>query len=144
MNVEYDPMTGQFTRGGMPTGRVTHLGYLKVYHEGRRVFAHRLAWFLTYGEWPVDEIDHINRNRLDNRITNLRVVTRSVQVQNKIYPNTTGWRGVKFHIRSGRWNARITKGGVTRSLGLFDTPREAHIAYALEALEIYGPEAKLA
>lgn len=94
--VHYDPDFGEFrslvTRGKWPRGRVLRnlsvLGYARVYVDGRLYLAHRLAWFYVHGEWPPRgfEIDHINRVRHDNRISNLRVVTRSVNLRNR-----SGW-----------------------------------------------------
>lgn len=83
----YDPDTGVFTRlktdnpnpaavvGGV-AGHVQPHGYRHIRVGDHRYLAHRLAWFYVYGVWPADEIDHINRDRDDNRISNLRLVDR--------------------------------------------------------------------
>ena len=77
--IAYDPETGIFTRikavkghaAVSKVGAVGNHGYLSIYFNGKLQLAHRLAWFLTYGEWPT-MLDHINGNKLDNRISNLR------------------------------------------------------------------------
>lgn len=101
---------------------------------GKRYFAHRVAWFFEYGEWPHGEIDHINGDPFDNRITNLRDVTRSVNAQNlkKARSNsTTGFLGVRFDKNRTRspYVAALVINGKAMSLGCFRTPQEAHAVY---------------
>src|SRR5690606_34614864 len=81
----YDPETGIFTRlvgrsgprarAGDVAGSDNGKGYIRIYVDGRPYKAHRLAWFYMHGEWP-EEIDHRNGERADNRLSNLRPVTR--------------------------------------------------------------------
>ncbi len=82
--LDYDPLTGVFlwkvsrggtVRAGEPAGSYSVNGYRKIIVAGRSYRAHRLAWLYVYGEWPADQIDHINRVKDDNRIANLRVVS---------------------------------------------------------------------
>ena len=74
----YDADTGIITKGDKPTGWVCANGYVYVSTPfDKKVLAHRLAWLLHTGDWPTNDIDHINRDRKDNRICNLRVLTRS-------------------------------------------------------------------
>jgi hypothetical protein len=99
-------------------------GYLDGMIFRRMYRAHQVAWALHYGEWPKDQIDHINGDRSDNRITNLRVVSRSENCRNtKLRSNSkTGVLGVYRHKH--RWRATIYDGG-SRHIGLFDTFEDA-------------------
>lgn len=95
---------------------------------------HRLVWFYVHGEWPSEEIDHINGNAADNRIENLRVVSRRVNQENlRIAKRNSSTRllGVS-PARGGKFRAAIRAKGVFHHLGHFDTAEEAHNAY-LEA-----------
>ena len=78
------------------TGSLDKDGYLILKVKKRQFKAHRIAWFLNYGKFPECEIDHINRNKLDNRIENLRESNRTQQNRNKDIPVNvdTGVRGV--------------------------------------------------
>ena len=94
----YNPQTGLIIRNDRinSNGSLDKDGYLIIKIKGRQYKAHRLAWFLFYGEFPNMEIDHINRDRKDNRITNLRVSSRLENVLNiKQSPNkNTGVIGI--------------------------------------------------
>jgi len=74
----YNPVTGKITRDDRANsnGSLDHYGYLIIKVKGKQFKAHRLAWLLHYGDFPENEIDHINCVRNDNRICNLRDVTR--------------------------------------------------------------------
>lgn len=135
----YQPDTGEIFRTGGPLGSgksaVVNDGKrrrLFVVFHGRKILAHRLAWAIHSGEWPKFEIDHINCDESDNRITNLRDVTKSVNQQNKRTPrsdNKTGFLGVKKSTNSNRFIAQITVLGKVKYLGIFKTPEEAHSVY---------------
>lgn len=105
-------------------------GYYKTCLDGAEVMAHRLVWAHYHGVWPEFEIDHINGNRADNRISNLRDVPHMVNSQNIKGPfrnNSIGLLGVvKDH---GRYTARIGVNGKTIHVGMYGTPEEAHAAY---------------
>jgi hypothetical protein len=136
--VSYDPTTGHFywlvnrrgqARMGNRAGHQSH-GYLVIKLCGKRVQAHRLAWRLVHGKWPTLDIDHINGDRADNRIANLREVPRAVNLQNRRSAHTrslSGLLGVKKNHNG--WSAAITTHGKTVRLGTFKTPIEAHTAY---------------
>ena len=134
--LNYEPATGIFTRkigsanqvkagdiAGCPGGD----GYLQIRVQSRKYQAHRLAWLYVYGEWPEGQIDHINRNRSDNRISNLRDVTQKQNLQNagKRSNNTSGHSGVRWYKQSSKWVAVITHNYNRIHLGYFNTMEEA-------------------
>jgi len=135
----YDSETGVITRlmatapnvsVGETVGSSNGYGYLSAGADGRNYLVHRLAWMHYHGSWPKGRIDHINGNQLDNRISNLRDATPAVNSQNQRRPhrcNKTGLLGV-CPVRGG-WKAQISIGGITRSIGRFETPEAAHVAY---------------
>ena len=89
----YDPETGIITwakrRFGVKLGSeagTEHKGYKRVKVDSKLIMAHRLAWAIHYGEWPPEELDHVNRIRSDNRISNLREASHSDNMVNRAYP----------------------------------------------------------
>ena len=88
--------------------------------------AHRLAWMYVYGEWP-EYIDHIDGNGLNNRISNLRSVSKEESAKNKPLQlnNNSGCSGVRFYKPLGRWLARINVNGKRVHLGYFDLIEDA-------------------
>lgn len=96
---------------------------------GELYYAHRVAWALYYGEWPAGDIDHVNGDRSDNRITNLRSVDHQSNMQNKaVYANSPlGSHGVSFHQTKQKFAAYITINKCRKHLGYFST---AHAALA--------------
>ena len=100
-------------------------GYLYVSYLRKKYAVHRLAWALEHGEFPSGQVDHINRNRLDNRISNLRVVTSSENMKNcgMSKTNTSGIKGVRFHM--GKWEAYQSVNDRTVYLGRHDTQDRA-------------------
>ena len=88
---------------------------------GRKYRAHRVAWALHHGEWPVDQIDHENGDRADNRIANLRSVTNAENGRNqkRSARNASGVIGVHWFKTKRKWRAAITVAGVSMSLGYF-------------------------
>lgn len=137
--LHYDPDTGTFTRlkGMGKVGRITTNGYLQVMVIGERHMAHRLAWLYMYGEWPSTQLDHINQDRLDNRIENLRLASNKQNGENvRLFKhNTSGYRGVS-RKPSGKWVADIKQHGKTIHLGLFQCKAQAARARA-EAEKVY-------
>lgn len=87
---DYNPETGIMTfkkdyrrnKAGTQAGYLTDRGYLRVKLKGKHYRLHRIIWMWVHGTFPVNEIDHINRNRMDNRLSNLRDVTRKVNANN--------------------------------------------------------------
>lgn len=141
----YDPDTGIFWRRGKPAGCKTCYGYLKVWYFGQQPLAHRLAWFLTYGVWPQKQIDHIDGNRLNNAISNLRECDNTQNQQNSKARahSKIGLKGVG-RTRVGRFGAVITINGKRTSLGTFATPEAAHAAYMAAAAKAFGEFARAA
>jgi hypothetical protein len=84
-------------------------------------------------------LDHINGNKTDNRLCNLRLATNSQNQQNRPAPqnNTSGYRGVTWHKSANKWMARICHNGIRKTLGFFETAEEAYEVYKSTALEIY-------
>ena len=101
--------------------------YRYVRLAGKVFFAHRVAWAMHYGEWPKEQIDHIDRNGLNNKIENLRDVSQSInQLNRRLNKNSTsGIKGVTPIKNSKRWRARMQINGVRKDLGCFGTLEEA-------------------
>lgn len=157
-NLRYDPDTGHlwWTKKGGPTrnknkpaGHRHQSGYIEVNlrfnNKQHRVMAHRIAWWMYYGYWPEHFIDHINNDKSDNRISNLREATASQNMSCRAklrvtdsdltdtnYASHNVFVGV-YRIPSGNWIARC-KGHV----GTYETPEEAALAYNKRAKELYG------
>lgn len=115
---------------GYLSGRIFRKGYL----------AHRIIWALHTGEWPTEQIDHINGDPADNRITNLREALGSQNQYNrgKTSKNTSGYKGVYLHKKTGKWLAQIGVAGRVKYLGYFETPLLAHAAYCEAASRLHG------
>lgn len=127
--LHYDPENGRlFWRDGSGEAftSVDTKGYRRGTILGRRIRAHRVIWALVHGEWP-EQIDHINGDRQDNRLRNLRNVLSCENQRNMRRPsnNTSGIIGVSFFTASRRWRAHISFGGVQHHLGYFATKEEA-------------------
>ena len=143
----YDPATGiLFSRtnrrnvhAGDVVGCRDRQGYIITTLFKRPLKAHRIAWALPHGAWPAGLIDHINGDKSDNRLENLRCVSNAENKQNIGKPanNTSGYMGVSFHKKSGRWAANIKVMGKSHYLGLHDRPCAAHAAYQAAKAELH-------
>jgi hypothetical protein len=142
--MEYCPETGEFRwrvrRGGRApagsvAGSVEGRGYTQIRIDGRHYMAHRLAWLWTFGRWPPAQIDHRDRDRSNNRISNLRKATNGQNNANGAGWSASGFKGVSKV--GGRWMARIRRDKRERYLGLFETPEEAHAAYCRAAADLH-------
>jgi hypothetical protein len=114
-------------RAGTPAFCSLHKqGYANGKLDGRVYFAHRVVWVLSTGAWPAGEIDHVNHDKRDNRMSNLRLVTKQTNARNlpMLKNNTTGVTGVYRRARGG-WHAAIRVAGRLRHLGCFRTKAEA-------------------
>ena len=140
--LHYNPDTGEFTRltpygrwnriaAGRNAGSKHTGGYLVIIVDGKKYYAHRLAWFYMNGVFPGREIDHKNGDKRQNQINNLREATRSENNQNRVKPlsnNKSGFLGVHMHT-DGRWVAQIKLGGKSMHIGIYASPEDAHAAY---------------
>lgn len=133
--LRYNPKTGKFSwkvhtmayggfrAPGDEAGTVkSDSGYVFIGLDGKIYRAHRLAWYIMTGEWlkPDQDIDHINRNRADNRWSNLRKATRSENNHNTDVlrtDNRSGHRGVSWRADTKKWHARIKVNGTMHLLG---------------------------
>lgn len=120
-------------------------GYVKIYIDDWRPFAHRLAWFYMTKKWPTEEIDHRDNDASNNAWDNLRVATRVENARNYgiSVRNKTGVKGVHLCKQTGKYRASIRLNGKTKSLPRFDSLEEAAQAYAAAAREHYGEFARL-
>ena len=148
--LDYDPETGVFrwkekiscknVVGSVAGFRDN--GYVRIGIYGNQFLAHRLAWLYVHGEWPNEEIDHINMDRSDNRIANLRHVTKVQNMRNRGAQanNKVGLKGVCEHKQQpGKYTAQIFINRKKIHLGVFTSPEEAHQAY-VQASAIYHKE----
>ena len=143
--LNYDPETGKFTwrvsvstvRTGNTAGTTDPKGYVRIAIDRKVYAAHRLAWLYAHGSWPANEIDHINRQRSDNRICNLREADRSLNCHNSNIrkDNISGHRGVGWHKHQKKWRARISLSGQMKELGYFKDKESAIAAYNAAAIE---------
>ena len=132
--LSYNPSTGIFTwkirrrkiRIGNVAGGINDNGYIRIKIDYKLHRAHRLAWLYIYGYLP-NEMDHINHNRTDNRIENLREVTREENCKNRsiMLNNTSGITGVYWRKDRKKWQADIGFNGKQIFLGLFTDINEA-------------------
>lgn len=131
----YDKETGIFRRKissggqaiGCVAGTISNRGYIRIRIKNKAYFAHRLAWLYEYGEWPENEIDHINGIKSDNRLINLRNASRSDNNSNKKHQknSVSGVKGVSWSKKDKRWHARCKKNKKTVYFGSFTDIKEA-------------------
>ena len=147
--LNYSPETGEFHRrvgryAGQLAGAYNSDGYRRIQVDGRTYYAHRLAWLHVYGYLP-HEIDHINGDRSDNRICNLREASRVLNIANKKVRTVYGHKGVARSKRKGEpaWAAYIRVDGKSKRLGTFNTIEEAATAYRKAAVALYGEFARV-
>jgi hypothetical protein len=149
--LRYDPDTGEFTKLARTDSLGKHYkeqksagsarkedGRVTIRLNGKLYYRSRLAWLFSYGEWPSMEVDHIDRDPTNDRLSNLRLANRSENSTNRV-----GWhkkvpcpRGV-YKAPAG-WVAQICKNTKSKYLGTFQTIEEAHRAYLQAAKGIHG------
>jgi len=150
--LHYNEETGIFTRLisnhhsvkiGDKAGSLDH-DYWKIVVNKKQYYAHRLAWLYVYGEWsnfPESVIDHIDGNKQNNKIINLRKITHQENIlnQKKRINNTSGVKGISWHKRSKNWQARVMINGASKYLGGFDNLEFAELV-VMEARRKYHGE----
>lgn len=153
--LSYCPETGHLTwkvsrrgrlggkRAGDRAGNAHSTGYRCITIDGREYKEHRVAWLLVHGEWPATEIDHVNCDKSDNRLENIRLASGSLNQANKRKSrnNTSGYKGV-VATKDGYFKAFIGHEGRKLFLGKFGSASAAHQRYAQKAEELYGPFAR--
>ena len=140
--VIYHPVDGTFTRV-LKDGSIgkTFKASKRIIIDSKEYIPYRLAWLYMTGEWPTNFIDHINRNRTDNRWSNLREATYAENNRNKSIGinNTSGYKGVSWHKRRGKYRAEIRVNGKSKHLGYFDNKEDAYASY-IQAAKLYHGE----
>ena len=152
--LDYDPATGVFKwkwREGVSkrinarfAGKVARSvdgkGYLQIRINKHLYRTHRLAWLYVHGEWPSEQIDHIDCDKLNNRIANLRLANNQENQRNSGLQknNTTGIKGVRWCMNRGKFRAEITVDYRTINLGSFDTLSAAAAAREAAEIEHFG------
>jgi hypothetical protein len=143
--LHYNPETGIFTwkvsrggkaKAGKKAGCITTDGYVQIYINNKPYYAHQLAYLISYRKQPTLSIDHINRNKSDNRLCNLRLANQKLNTLNNKAKGTckTPWG----------WSAGITVDGVRKHLGYYDSQEEAHaVYYAVKTVKIQELERNL-
>lgn len=116
--------------------------YFHTQIKGCRLKNHRLIWFYMTGDWPKQQIDHINGNGLDNRWANLREASPGENSRNRNQKVTSKNMKGTTKVKSGKWLAQINYEGETIRIGLYETEEEAHYAYCKRAEELHGAFAK--
>lgn len=145
--LDYDKMTGIFTwknplsrrvKRGMVAGSSHSKGYVSIRVQGVLYFGHVLAWFYVYKVWPKTLLDHVDTDKKNNRISNLRESSHSQNAANaKVHKDSVvPLKGVR-KIRQ-KYEARISVQGCQKNLGVFDNPEDAGRAYDKAAVEHFG------
>jgi hypothetical protein len=123
---------------GERAGSVRVDGYRSITIDRVKYLEHRLAWFYQYGIFP-KQLDHINRNRTDNRIVNLREATAEQNRANRgAVKSISGLKGAHWNKEAKRWVSKIERNGNATYLGSFNTAEEAHAAHCKAAKEYDG------
>ncbi len=152
--LDYSPETGLFSRKvtvgsrgeiGRIVGSPHHGGYLYIWIGKYQYLVHRLAWLWMTGDWPDRQLDHINRDKSDNRWSNLRLATHGQNRQNSRAPknNTSGYIGVSFVKATSKWHAYIRVNRQRVHLGFFGDRTTAAACRNINAAYMYGDFARL-
>ena len=138
--LSYDPATGLFTwvkssrrgREGVTAGALQVKGYISIVLKGHRYLAHRLAWlYITEKDPGSFQVDHIDRDKSNNKASNLRLAT---QAQNSWNRQAKGWTKLK----NGQYRAAIRVDGNPKQIGVYSTVEEAQAAYVEACVKLHG------
>lgn len=150
--LDYRPETGEFfwkiarrsCRKGAVAGSPNADGYWTIRINRKLYYGHRLAWLIMKGEWPPSILDHEDTNPTNNKFTNLRLATHSGNHGNLAgYANNkSGFKGVSFCKSKGKWEAYISINCRKKSLGRYNSAKEAHAAYVEAAKAHFGEFAR--
>ncbi len=115
---------------GAEAGCIDPRGYCRVRIKGKYYYAHRLIWLWHHGYFPENDIDHIDKNKLNNRIENLREVSTQCNIRNSgnRSDNTSGVKGVYWYKRTKKWISSIMVNQVTKHLGYYNSFDDAVLA----------------
>ncbi|HBY9796140.1 TPA: hypothetical protein MJA66_14730 [Klebsiella pneumoniae] len=147
--LDYSPDSGLFTwkvnrrgkaKSGCIAGSKNGQGYIIIKIDGKFYFAHRLAWLVTHGTFPVNMIDHIDGNRENNKINNLREATDEQNMWNSAAGknNKTGVKGVSWDGRRKRFRASISIKGKNKEIGSYLSLKDAESAIKDYRLKLHG------
>jgi len=150
--LNYDPDTGEFIwkvaksgrSCGGKAGSLTDRGYVRIALNGKQYKAHRLAWLYMTGEWPNNQIDHIDTIRTNNKWSNLRLANNQENHSNSPMRknNTSGYKGVSWSKRDAKWFTTIMVNYKSIYLGAYGTAEEAHDAYVKASNKYFGEFAR--
>jgi hypothetical protein len=148
--LRYDANTGllywttyiyRIKKPGDLAGHQNASGYIEIRFDRKNYQGHRVAWYLHTGEDPGTlQVEHVDTNRSNNKIDNLRLASSAQNSWNKGKKTgtTSKYKGVAFYARYGKWMSQIRANGKTTHLGYFTDELEAHRAYCLAAVEMHG------
>jgi len=132
--LHYEPTTGVFTwrvrrqriAAGTIAGTIMNRGYCRIHVNNKLYLSHRLAWLYVYGKLP-KELDHINREKTDNRIENLREISHQKNTKNQSLrsDNKSGFTGINWHKCVNKWQVRLRTNGTNIQGGCFSSLKEA-------------------
>ena len=127
------------TNKGKVAGTKLSNKYIRIFIYGKLYQAHRLAWYMYYGKEPEYGLDHIDGNKHNNAIDNLRDIPQSGNAKNSSLSkaNSSGFTGVTFMRRSKKWRSRIMVDGSDIHLGFYDDKQKA-ISARVRANRKYG------
>lgn len=138
-NLSYDKSSGNFywmenrangkVKAGSLAGSKTTKGYRQIRIFGKWYKCHRLVWLIETGDWPKDQIDHVNNNGLDNRFENLREVSNYQNCVNRRRKSRSGSVGVYYDQKNQKWITGSFKDGKYLNLGRYTTREEAEKVY---------------